>query len=280
VPTLTTVEIANRQGGGPFVIACDHASNRIPDEYGTLGLSPLERISHVAWDPGALAVSRALSDLLDAPLVASRVSRLVVDCNRDLDAPDLIWTVSETTRIPGNEGISAAERATRIAKVHAPFHTALDAVLDQRQAAGLPTALVCVHSFTPIYHGRARPWPIGLIHGRDVAFTERLRDRLLDEDGDLMLGWNEPYSAMSGVTYTLEHHGDGRGLPATMIEIRHDGILTPAGVELWAHRLARALLNARPGSARPRPRPPTLHRPTLERDQNGQLQPRPVAHRR
>ena len=39
---------------------------------------------------------------------------------------------------------------------------------------------------------------------------------------------------MNGVTYTLEHHGDGRGLDATMIEIRHDEILEPAGVSLWA----------------------------------------------
>ena len=62
---------------------------------------------------------------------------------------------------------------------------------------------------------------------------------------DLNVGWNEPYSAMNGVTYTLEHHGDGRGLDATMIEIRHNEILEPAGVTLWATRLASCLERAR-----------------------------------
>ena len=93
------VLVSNARGASPFVIVCDHASNRIPAKYGDLGLTPIERLSHIAWDPGALAVSQRLSEKLDAPLVQSTVSRIVIDCNRELDAPDLIWTLSETTRI-------------------------------------------------------------------------------------------------------------------------------------------------------------------------------------
>ena len=236
--------VSNARGASPFVIVCDHASNRIPEKYGNLGLSHTERLSHIAWDPGALAVSRRLSELLDAPLVQSTVSRIVIDCNRELDAPDLIWTLSEATRIAANENLHPDERQYRIDHFHRPYHASIETLLEARRHAGQETILVCMHSFTPVYHGVPRPWPIGLIHGVDTAYTKALFDALKAEDPDLNVGWNEPY-ALSGVTLTLERHGDGRGLEATMIEIRHDEILEPAGVTLWSDRLARCLETAR-----------------------------------
>lgn len=239
------VLVSNVRGASPFVIVCDHASNRIPEKYGNLGQTQSERISHIAWDPGALSVSRKLSELLDAPLVQSTVSRIVIDCNRDVDAPDLIWTLSEATRIAANEGLDAEERQYRIDRFHRPYHASIETLLEARRNAGKSTILVCMHSFTPVYLGVARPWPIGLIHGSDPRYTKALRDALAAEEPDLNIGWNEPYAALNGVTLTLEKHGDGRGLEATMIEIRNDEILEPAGVAIWSARLARCLEVAR-----------------------------------
>jgi predicted N-formylglutamate amidohydrolase len=246
------VLVSNANGRSPFVIVCDHASNRIPEKYGDLGLTPTERLSHIAWDPGALAVSRQLSDLLDAPLVQSTVSRIVIDCNRDLNAPDLIWTLSEATRIAANENLDPAERQYRIDHFHRPYHASIETLLEARRHAGKETILVCMHSFTPVYLGVARPWPIGLIHGVDTTYTKALFDALKAEEPDLNVGWNEPYAALNGVTLTLEKHGDGRGLDATMIEIRNNEILEPAGVSQWATRLARSLETARQAAIRPR----------------------------
>ncbi|UXN73880.1 N-formylglutamate amidohydrolase [Devosia sp. A8/3-2] len=242
-----SVQVLNAQGQSPFVIVCDHASNRLPAKYGDLGLSQTERVSHIARDPGALAVSRELSQMLDAPLVQSTVSRLIIDCNRDLDAPDLIWTLSEATRIAANEAIDAQERQYRITHFHQPYHASIETLLEARRHAGQETVLVCMHSFTPVYHGVARPRPIhgGLIHGADTSYTKGLFEALQNEAPDMNIGWNEPYAALNGVTLTLEKHGDGRGLDATMIEIRNDEILEPAGVSLWADRLARCLEAAR-----------------------------------
>jgi predicted N-formylglutamate amidohydrolase len=242
---LAPVRTVNAEGRGPFVIVADHASNRIPPHWGDLGLPPSERVRHIAWDPGALAVSLKLTELLDAPLVHSTVSRLVIDCNRDTDAPDLVPKISELTKIPGNAEVDADDLIWRIASAHAPFHAAIDRVLDARRATGMATILVCMHSFTPIYKGAQRPWPIGLIHATDERYTAALRDALAADAPDLNIGWNEPYSALNGVTYTLEHHGDGRGLDATMIEIRNNEILEPHGVAQWADRLARCLERAR-----------------------------------
>ncbi|MHA6692418.1 N-formylglutamate amidohydrolase [Devosia sp. A449] len=242
------VRVINARGTSPFVMVCDHASNRIPEKYGDLGLSHSERLSHIAWDPGALAVSLALSDRLDAPLVQSTVSRLIIDCNRDIDAPDLIWTVSEATHIAANKGLDAAERQYRIEHFHRPYHAAIDTLLEARRHAGQHTILVCMHSFTPVYHGVPRPWPIGLIHGVDTRYTKALFDALKASDTALNIGWNEPYAALLGVTLTLERHGDGRGLDATMIEIRHDEIIHPEGVKFWSTRLAECLQAAHQSS--------------------------------
>jgi predicted N-formylglutamate amidohydrolase len=240
---VAPVKTVNARGAGPFALVCDHASNRIPPQYDDLGLSPSDRIRHIAWDPGALAVSLRLTELLDAPLVHSTVSRLVIDCNRFTDSETLISATSEDTEIPSNQRVSPAERAERIFRFHRPYHDAVEGLLSAREAAGLETILVCVHSFTPVFRGVRRPWPVGVLPPEDERFSAALHRALCDEVPDVAVGWNEPYAAGQGVSFTVEHHGRGRD--ATMIEIRHDEILEPNGVALWADRLARTLNAAR-----------------------------------
>ena len=240
---VAPVRVVNAEGQGPFAIVCDHASNRIPPAYGDLGLPPSERVRHIAWDPGALAVSMRLTHLLDAPLIHATTSRLIIDCNRFTDSESLMPELSEYTEIPGNKGIGGNERAERIARYWVPFHDAVDRVLDARKAAGLETILVCMHSFTPVFKGFARPWPIGILPAPDEHYSKALFDALKAEDPDMNVGWHEPYAGAAGYSYTVEHHG--KGLEATMIEIRNNEILEPAGVAFWADRLARCLNMAR-----------------------------------
>src|SRR5215218_2728179 len=143
--------VENPQGRSPILLICEHASNRLPARYGTLGLGPSELESHIAWDPGALGVAQELSRLLDAPLIHATVSRLVLDLNRDPSAPDSIPTLSERTRIPANESAAPAERGRRIAEVYDAFHGAVDRFADARKARGDVAAVVSIHSFTPVY---------------------------------------------------------------------------------------------------------------------------------
>ncbi len=78
------VAVENAEGAGPFVFVCDHASNFFPPPYDTsLGITDADKIAHIAWDPGALGVARGLAKNLDAPLVHTTVSRLIIDCNRE-----------------------------------------------------------------------------------------------------------------------------------------------------------------------------------------------------
>lgn len=239
------VGVHNPRGRSPFLIVCDHASNHLPTEFGTLGLPESDLSRHIAWDPGALPVARGIADALDATLVHSRISRLVIDCNRPLDADNLIWTKSEDTIIPGNQALDAAKRRRRIALAYTPFHETIDAIVRGRLDAGRETILVAIHSFTPVYNGFQRPWHIGVIHDDDSRLAEPLI-AALKEDQALTVGINEPYSPADKVYFTLEKHARSRGLPCVMIEIRNDEIGGQAGQRKWADMLSRILEKSRP----------------------------------
>jgi len=234
------VRVRNRAGKGRFVILCDHASHYIPPEYGTLGLDAEERISHIAWDPGALPVAQRLAKALDAPLIESRVSRLVADCNRPLDAPDLVPQISERTMIPGNHGLTLAERRRRIATAHAPYHACIEGLIEERLAAGSETWVLALHSFTPVYKSAPRPWQIGIVHDEDVRLA-RPTIAALSAFEAITVGDNEPYSPADRVYYTLERHARSRSLPCMMIEIRNDEIRDELRRRKWAGFLAGIL---------------------------------------
>ena len=62
----------------------------------------------------------------------------------------------------------------------------------------------------------------------------------LARSGDFLVGENEPYPIDDDIDYTIPVHGEGRGLPSAMIEIRQDGIRNAEGAAVWAERLAKA----------------------------------------
>ncbi|MBN9067558.1 MAG: N-formylglutamate amidohydrolase [Rhizobiales bacterium] len=240
-----SVRVRNRTGKSSFVVLCDHASSYIPPEYGTLGLSADERISHIGWDPGALPVAERLAAALDAILVESCVSRLIADCNRPLDAPDLVPEISERTIIPGNRSLAPEERERRIAAAHAPYHARVDEVIGERLAAGRETWLLAIHSFTPVYRGVSRPWQIGVIHDEDTGLAGPILEAL-SAAGGITVGDNQPYSPADRVYYTLERHARSRGLPCAMIEIRNDEIRDEHGQREWADLLTGILMKTKP----------------------------------
>jgi predicted N-formylglutamate amidohydrolase len=227
------------------VIVCDHASNRIPEEYASFGFAEDALQTHIAWDPGALPVARLLSARLDAPLVWPDVSRLIIDCNRAPDASSLIVVESEGQPVPANRALSDEQRKRRLDRIHAPYHAAIDTCLSRRLAARLPTALIAIHSFTPVYLGKARPWQVGIVFDDDRRMADVLIGGL-KTDKALTVGINEPYSPADQVYYTVARHAGPRGIPAAMIEIRNDEIGGEAGQRSWTDRLAKSLVAAEP----------------------------------
>ena len=230
----------NPGGRSPFLLTCDHYGRLIPSLLGDLGLPESELVRHIAWDIGIAGVATRLSDLLDAHLIAQRYSRLVIDCNRPPHVAGAVPLISEATTVPGNEGLSREAAEMRRAQIFDPYHQRIDEIIDKRARQGIPTVLVSLHSFTPVYAGIARPWHIGTLYHRDKALPPLLLKHLRSE-GDLVVGDNEPYAVSDETDYTIPVHGEKRGLMNSGIEIRQDLISDQAGETAWAERLARIL---------------------------------------
>ena len=233
--------VVRPSGAAPVVLVCDHASNVVPDELGSLGVSADDLTTHIAYDIGAAMVARRLSTLLDAPLVLSGVSRLVVDCNRPPGVPSAIPETTGGVVVPGNAGLDAQAREERHQRWFRPYHDAIGALLDERRGVrrGKGPVLLSIHSFTPELLGERRPWPIALLYGKDARLAHAFRDELR-RDGSFPVGDNQPYSVGELTDYTVPVHGIGRGLLHTAFEIRQDGIDTEAGAHAWADRIAAA----------------------------------------
>ncbi|WP_108792064.1 N-formylglutamate amidohydrolase [Falsiruegeria mediterranea] len=226
----------NARGQGQAFLVCEHASRFIPNSLNGLGLSDEAARSHAAWDIGALELSVELMGALDAPLVHSRVSRLVYDCNRPPSAPDAVPAKSERFEVPGNVDLTHAHRTSRVAEVYEPFRDLLSRTLDARPT---PSVMITIHSFTPIYRGQPRTVELGILHDSDDRAAQLLLEAAQGSGLDTAL--NEPYSATDGVTHTLREHALKRGLPNVMIEVRNDLINSPEGVNRISGLLAPML---------------------------------------
>ena len=220
------VTIYNAGGRSPFLLVADHAGNIVPRTLGRLGVADADFQRHIAFDIGIAGLAR-----------------LVIDCNRPPGAPTSIPEISELTPIPGNVGLSAAQRDAREREIFRPYHDRIEAELDRRQHAGVPTVLIALHSFTPVFNGVARPWHVALLYRRDPRLARCLLDLLKAESG-LAVGDNQPYFVSDTTDYTIPVHGERRGLPHALIEVRQDLIADDTGQQEWAARLARLLPQA------------------------------------
>lgn len=231
------VRILNPQGPSPFLLIGDHAGNRVPAALDSLGLSDAEMSRHIAWDIGISGLGERLSGALDAVFIAQTYSRLVIDCNRDPQAPAAIPAVSDETPVPANRELSSIDRAARASAVHAPYQDAIADELARRDAAGAETILVALHSFTPAMQGVARPWQIGILHADgDTSFALSTL-RLLQARDDLTVGDNQPYM-MDGTDYTVPRHAFAARRRYVEIEIRQDLLATSDQQQEWADLLA------------------------------------------
>ncbi|MBB3066158.1 N-formylglutamate amidohydrolase [Limibacillus halophilus] len=237
----------NAEGGSPFFLTCEHAGRLVPARLGDLGVATAEMERHIAYDLGALALAERLSVILDASLIVQRYSRLVVDCNRPFEAPGCIPTVSDGTEVPRNQNISAQERRQRYAEIHQPFHNAIRDALDERNRRGVPGVLVSVHSFTPCLSvsGSPRPWHLGALSNRDNRFARAFLNAFQQDNPEIVCAHNEPYKVSDQTDFTIPVHGERRGLPHILLEVRNDLIVDPQDQADWAERIAKALGTAK-----------------------------------
>ncbi|WP_420862301.1 N-formylglutamate amidohydrolase [Algirhabdus cladophorae] len=224
-----------------WLVTCDHASNHVPHwiNDGDLGLPRADMDRHIAYDVGAKGVALALGQALNAPVVGSNFSRLVIDPNRGADDPTLIMQLYDGTLIPANRGIDAAERAKRIETLYEPYHAAY-AELAARRA---DTVILSVHSFTPQLQGKPiRPWEIGVLFAQDQRLTTPLIETLQSQT-DYCVGINEPYRGYLPKD-AIDRHALQHNRLNALIEIRNDLIVEESQQRAWAAQLAPILNEA------------------------------------
>jgi predicted N-formylglutamate amidohydrolase len=235
-----SVTVRNEDGLSPLLLVADHAGNLMPRSLGRLGVPEAECERHIAWDIGIAAVCRVVANALDATLVQQNYSRLVIDCNRAPGSETSTPEISELTPIPGNIGLSEGGKARRLREIFRPYHDRIETELDRRRQAGRPTALIAMHSFTPVFKGVVRPWHAGVLYNRDPRLAHLIM-ALLRREPALVVGDNEPYSVTDASDYTIPVHGEQRGLLHAAIEIRQDLIADETGQRAWGMRLQHLL---------------------------------------
>ncbi|UZD90295.1 N-formylglutamate amidohydrolase [Cognatishimia activa] len=226
-----------------WIITVDHARNTVPTEVsgGDLGLVPEDMERHIAYDIGALGVGLKLGELMNAPVIASNFSRLVIDPNRGANDPTLIMRLYDGTLIPANAEIDAEEEQRRKECYYDPYHRALNKLADRRE----DPIIVAMHSFSPKLNGKSpRPWEIAILHA--AHDPRNLRPHVikrLEEEGDLTVGNNEPYHGhLPGDS--VDRIALQRNRMNVLIEVRQDLITDETGQHAWAERLDPVLTDA------------------------------------
>jgi predicted N-formylglutamate amidohydrolase len=164
-------------GAADCVLSCEHARAAVPDG---IALAPPEVLSsHAAWDPGALQAAERWARALGAPLFAGRTSRLWVDLNRSAEGPEVIPERAFGASIPGNRGVSEAERAARIEAEWRPFRAAVEQAVRAAIARAGRCVHASVHSFDPALDPAARTYPVGVLFDPDRRWEAAVAGRLL-----------------------------------------------------------------------------------------------------
>lgn len=237
------VKLHNECERPAFILLCEHASNFIPADLNGLGLDDATKVSHAAWDLGALALAKLLTKKLNAPLVAQQVSRLVYDCNRPPSEPSAMPEKSEVYEIRGNVGLSQSARTDRVEKYYKPFNDmSVDVIKKQLSILNQPI-IVTIHSFTRSYYDQDRATEIGMLHDEDSRFVDAIL-KVAAHDADFEFERNKPYGPEDGVTHSLKEYALPHGLHNVMIEVRNDLLADEAAQEIMADKLAKYLLEA------------------------------------
>ena len=225
----------------PLFIFGDHSSDHIPDEFDGLGLSGQDRARHIAVDVGTEGVIRALCKAFGCAGHLAGVSRLVIDCNRDLAAKGLIAEISDESPIPGNQNLTAAQKQSRIAQIYTPYHDTLGAAIEHCSQNTRDPLIISIHSFTPqLRGGEKRPVEIGFLVKADLDSARDAMAEFATISMNYNVGYNEPYSAWD-LNHTVDVHVTARGLRHLNIEIRQDLITTPQQQAHMADILSRII---------------------------------------
>lgn len=194
----------------PLVFTCEHGSEFIPPEYSNLGLTS-RNLKHAKdlFDPGSLKLALCLAKDLNASILYTRFSRLLIDANRFLGvktnynnayhAPalktELLIEDEDGERlipIPGNQVANHnMEEKLRWDKYVKPYYQEIDRLTKQLTNKFSQVYIFQIHSFYPQYNGDIRKIDIGVIHDK-LPLAKKLIHSMRNAT-KLCIGNNEPW---------------------------------------------------------------------------------------
>ncbi len=231
------VVLVNASSKKAAVLVCEHAGRAIPRALGDLGLTEADLDRHIAYDIGAEKLSRMMAERLGLPLVLQSYSRLVVDCNRPVEAADAVPELSDAIPIRANMSIGAEQRQQRLDEIFFPFHEAVSEILDLHPRK----AVFAIHSYTPVLGREERPWDLAFLFRKDSLTSRSLADSVKVLDPSLKIGMNEPYAIEVNADWFVPYHGERRGIAHSLIEVRNDHLGTDDACRRWASVLSAAI---------------------------------------
>jgi predicted N-formylglutamate amidohydrolase len=232
-----------------LVITCEHGGNRIPIRYADLFKAKQVLLNtHRGFDPGALIMAKDLAVAFAAPLVASKVSRLLVDLNRSVGHPHLHY---EAIRKQPSE-----LRDNIVKQYYQPYRSQVEQLVRQAIAEHGKVIHLSSHSFTPELDGNVRNADIGLLYDParpgESNLCEHWKAALNVCSPELKIRRNYPYEGKGdGLTSWLRHRLPPETYVGIELEINQKHIFK-AGRH-WAalrqvivNSLRRALTQLRP----------------------------------
>ena len=213
-----------------FIITCEHGGNRIPAAYRRF-FSGQRRLldSHRGHDPGALVVACALARAFEAPLVASTVSRLLVDLNRSIGHRQIF-----SPAIPAKP---VALRAEILRRHYLPYRAEVEKRVARSVARGRRVIHISSHSFTPVLDGVVRRADVGLLYDpvrrAEARFCAQWRASLASIAPELRVRRNYPYAGKGdGLTSYLRRRFPERSYVGIEVEINQK--IAQAGGPGWS----------------------------------------------
>jgi predicted N-formylglutamate amidohydrolase len=135
-------------------------------------------------------MARDLANAFGAPLVASTISRLLIDLNRSIGHHQLF---SVATR-----GVPATVREAIVAQCYRSYRTRVERHVRRVVARGRRVTHISSHSFTPELDGKLRRADVGLLYhpGRpgEAALCARWKASLAKLAPELRVRRNYPYA--------------------------------------------------------------------------------------
>lgn len=173
-----------------YLITCEHGGNQIPTSYTTEFAAHTELLqSHRGWDKGALLCALLISKRLNYPIYYCEISRLLVECNRTLQHPELFSQISRA--------FSDAEKEKIIAQYYLPYRNKLEKFISDNIAAGNTVIHLSIHSFTPILNGDTRKTEIGILYDPDKnlesAYAAKWQKHIQKKNDTWRVKMNYPY---------------------------------------------------------------------------------------